>query len=80
MHWKNNNYLLIRWRAKKQDIGVELLNKSEEYITANGYDKIVIGTRKDYITPGIPMNNGAHTFKKTTTFIHEVIVVVLIWA
>lgn len=68
---ENTVYLLcVDKPFQNQGIGTKLLNQSEEYITAKGFDKIVIGAGKDYIMPGIPMNNGAHTFFKKYGYIH----------
>jgi ribosomal protein S18 acetylase RimI-like enzyme len=48
--------------AQNQGIGTRLLLQSEEYISSKGFDKIELGAGKDYIMPGVPMNDGAHKF------------------
>jgi ribosomal protein S18 acetylase RimI-like enzyme len=60
---QNVIYLLCVDKSfQNRGIGAELLKQSENDMVSNGYDKIVIGAGKDYIMPGIPMNNGAHNF------------------
>ncbi len=69
---ENCIYLLIVDPAyQKRGIGTELLVKSEKYIASKGHDKIVIGAGKDYIMPGVPMNNGAHHFFEKNGYIHS---------
>jgi len=54
-----------------ENIKEDLLDKSEKYIKGQGYDKVVLGAGKEYITPGIPMNNNAHEFFKNHGYIHS---------
>lgn len=68
---ENVIYLLCVKKAFQNcGIGTKLLNQSEEYIFLNGFEKAVIGAGKDYIMPGIPMNNGAHNFFKKYGYLH----------
>jgi ribosomal protein S18 acetylase RimI-like enzyme len=56
-------YLLcVDKSAQNQGIGTRLLLQSEEYIASKGFNKIELGAGKDYIMPGVPMNDGAHGF------------------
>ena len=68
----NTIYLLcVDEKIRNRGIGGDLLYRSEQYITVRGFDKIVIGAGKDYITPGIPMKHGAHDFFKKRGYIHS---------
>ena len=69
---KNTIYLLcVRNEHRGKGIGSDLLKKSEAHIKKSGYDKIVIGAGKDYITPGIPMSDNAHVFFMKHGYIHS---------
>jgi len=52
-------------------IGLKLLNQSEDYIRSNGFDKVVVGAGKEFIMPGIPMNNNAHVFFEKNGYVHS---------
>lgn len=68
----NTIYLLCVDRPfQNRGIGTELLNQSEKYAVSHGFNKVVVGAGKDYIMPGIPMNNGAHIFFKEHGYIHS---------
>ncbi|MDR0294215.1 MAG: GNAT family N-acetyltransferase [Oscillospiraceae bacterium] len=70
----NDNTILLLCVEKSfqnRGVGGELLKQSEEYILSNGFHKFVAGAGKDYIMPGIPMNNGAHNFFKKRGYIHS---------
>ncbi len=68
---ENTIYLLCVDRAfQNRGIGTKLLIQSEEYIASKGFNKVTVGAGKDYIMPGVPMNNGAHTFFKKHGYIH----------
>ncbi len=56
---------------QNRGIGSELLRQSETYIASRGFNKIITGTGKDYIMPGVPMNNGVHNFFKKRGYIHS---------
>lgn len=69
---KNTIYLIcVDKPFQKRGIGTELLIKSENYIASNGFNKIVVSEGKDYITPGVPMNNGAHKFFIKRGYVHS---------
>ncbi len=69
---ENTVYLLCIDKAyQNKGIGTELLTKSEEFIRTRGFDKIKLGAGKDYIMPGVPMNNNAHKFFKKHGYIHS---------
>lgn len=68
---KNAIYLLcVDKNFQNRGIGKKLLKQSEEQIAAHDFSKVVIGAGKDYIMPGIPMNNGAHNFFKKHGYSH----------
>jgi len=54
-----------------QGYGTRLLNMSEEHIKAKGFDNVKVGVGKDYIMPGVPMNDGAHGFFKKHGYVHS---------
>ncbi|MDR1692939.1 MAG: GNAT family N-acetyltransferase, partial [Oscillospiraceae bacterium] len=56
---------------RNRGIGSALLIESERFIKANGYDSVVIGAGSDYITPGVPMNRGAHLFFQKRGYRHS---------
>ena len=69
---ENVIYLLcVDINYQNHGIGTKLLRQSEEYITANGYDKVIVGAGNNYIMPGIPMNNGAHKFFAKHGYTHS---------
>lgn len=69
---ENTIYLLcIDKPFQNRGIGTKLLNQSEQYIASNGFKKIIVGAGKEYIMPGIPMNNGAHNFFRKHNYIHS---------
>lgn len=68
----NTIYLLCVDKAfQNMGIGDSLLLQSENYIISKGFKKIVLGTGKEYIMPGVPMNDGAHMFFKKRGYIHS---------
>lgn len=68
----NAIYLLcVSELHRNKGIGTQLLKQSESYIISNGYKKVVLGAGKDYIMPGVPMNNGAHEFFKKHGYVHS---------
>ena len=59
----NTIYLLCVDKAfQHKGIGSKLLKQSEDYIASAGHEKIVLGTGKEYIMPGVPMNRNVHNF------------------
>lgn len=69
---ENTIYLLcVDKPYQNRGIGTKLLYQSEKYIASNGFEKIIVGAGKDYIMPGVPMNNGAHIFFKKHKYIHS---------
>lgn len=46
--------LCVDAEHRNKGIGTKLLERSENAIKANGYDKVVIGNGFDYIMPGVP--------------------------
>lgn len=69
---ENTIYLFcVDRHFQKRGIGTELLTESEKYIISNGFDKITVGAGKDYIMPGIPMNNTAHNFFQKRGYVHS---------
>jgi ribosomal protein S18 acetylase RimI-like enzyme len=48
--------------SRNQGVGTKLLLQSEEYIKSKGFTGTVLGLGKDYIMPGVPMNDNAHEF------------------
>ena len=68
----NTIYLICVDRSfQGRGIGTKLLKESEEYIAAAGFDKIVLGTGKEYIMPGVPMNHGFHRFFEKRGYHHS---------
>jgi len=63
--------LLVDERHKGKGIGTSLLKESEEYVKAQGYDRIKLGVGKDYIIPGVPMNKNAHKFFEKHGYHHS---------
>ena len=64
----NKNTILLLFvyeQYRNNGIGSILLNKSEQIIKENGYDKVILGAGYDYLMPGVP------TSKKYTTSINE---------
>lgn len=57
--------LVVDEKYRNIGIGTELLNKCEETIINNGYDKVILGVGFDYLMPGVP------TSKKYTESVHE---------
>ncbi|MDR2546643.1 MAG: GNAT family N-acetyltransferase [Lachnospiraceae bacterium] len=55
---------------QNQGIGSSLLAKSEAYVIEKGYNDIVIGAGKAYITPGIPKPSGHYRFFEKRGFFH----------
>lgn len=49
--------LVIDKEYRNQGIGTELLNKCEEYIKENNYEKIVLGVGFNYLMPGVPTSD-----------------------
>ncbi len=69
---ENTIYLIcIDKSFQNRGIGTKLLNQSEKYIASKGFNRIIVGVGKDYIMPGIPMNNGAHIFFKKHKYVHS---------
>ncbi len=56
---------------QRQGIGSSLLARSEEYAASKGVKKLTLGTGKEYIMPGVPMNEGAHEFFKKRGYRHS---------
>lgn len=56
---------------QRQGIGSSLLAQSEEYAASKGVSKLTLGTGKEYIMPGVPMNEGAHDFFKKRGYRHS---------
>jgi GNAT superfamily N-acetyltransferase len=54
--------LCVETAFQRKGIGTDLLKQAESYIAARGFDKVILGAGKDYIMPGVPMNNNAHEF------------------
>lgn len=48
--------LCVDTKHRNKGIGTKLLEKSENIIKNNGYNKIIIGAGFDYIMPGVPTN------------------------
>lgn len=68
----NTIYLLcVDKPFQNMGIGNNLLLQSEKYIASQGAKKIILGTGKEYIMPGVPMNDGAHLFFKKRRYIHS---------
>ena len=68
----NTIYLLcVDKEYQNQGIGTGLLEKAESFILSGGFDKVVLGAGKDYIMPGVPMNNGVHEFFIKRGYIHS---------
>jgi len=56
-------YLLCVDRSSRnQGIGASLLLQSEKHIKSKGFTKINLGAGRDFIMPGVPMNNSAQGF------------------
>ena len=69
---ENTIYLLcVDQPYRNRGIGNDLLVQSEKYIASRGFEKIVLGTGKEYILPGVPMNDGAHMFFQKRGYIHS---------
>lgn len=69
---ENCIYLLtVAMPYQNQGLGTELLNQSEKHIISRGFNKVVLGAGKEYIMPGIPMNNGAQMFFEKRGYIHS---------
>lgn len=65
-------YLLcVEDQHRNRGIGTLLLKKSEDYILSKGFENVVLGAGKDYIMPGVPMNNGAHLFFIKNGYTHS---------
>lgn len=63
---KNTILLLIVDKDyRNKGIGTKLLNKCEELIRKNGFDKVILGVGFNYLMPGVP------TSKKFTDSVHE---------
>jgi GNAT superfamily N-acetyltransferase len=55
---ENTIYLLcVEKSSQNQGVGTELLKRSEEHIASNGFNKVILGLKDDYIMPGAPMKN-----------------------
>jgi GNAT superfamily N-acetyltransferase len=68
---ENTIYLLcVAPRFRNCGIGTDLLRQSEEHIRGCGFDKVILGAGKDYIMPGVPMNDNAHEFFKKRGYVH----------
>jgi ribosomal protein S18 acetylase RimI-like enzyme len=68
---ENTIYLLcVTPRFRNRGIGTDLLRQSEEHIHERGFDTVILGAGKDYIMPGVPMNNNAHEFFKKRGYVH----------
>ena len=68
---QNTIYLLcVAKHAQNKGIGTFLLEQSEMYIKSEGFNHIKLGAGKDYIMPGVPMNNDAHEFFKKHGYSH----------
>jgi ribosomal protein S18 acetylase RimI-like enzyme len=56
-------YLLcVDKTSQNQGISTRLLAQSEAFITSKGFNTINLGVGKDYIMPGVPMNDSVHGF------------------
>ena len=68
---QNTIYLLcVAEHAQNKGIGTFLLEQSEKHIADSGFSTIKLGAGKEYIMPGVPMNNGAHEFFKKRGYSH----------
>lgn len=56
---------------RNQGIGSQLLALSEQYAASRGMDRLVLGAGKEYIMPGVPMNQGAHLFFQKRGYRHS---------
>lgn len=56
---------------QNRGIGTALLQESEDYVASSGIQKLVLGTGKEYIMPGVPMNRGAHLFFQKKGYRHS---------
>ena len=63
--------LLVDVSYQGRAVGTSLLKESEEFIKSKGTTKITLGAGKDYIVPGVPMNNNAHLFFKKHGYHHS---------
>jgi GNAT superfamily N-acetyltransferase len=69
---KDTIYLLcVDKPSQNQGIGTRLLLKSEECIKSKGFKKTTLGAGKDFIMPGVPMNDNAHGFFKKFGYAHS---------
>jgi len=69
---ENTIYLLCVDKAfQGRGIGIKLLHDSEKYAASNDSEKVVLGAGRDYIMPGVPMNNGVHNFFMKQGYTHS---------
>jgi len=68
----NTIYLLCVDKAfQNRGIGTGLLRQSEDHIKNCNHKKITLGAGKEYIMPGVPMNNDAHNFFISRGYTHS---------
>lgn len=69
---KNAIYMLCVFEQYRGcGYGASLLEASEAYIKAQGYDKVIVGCGDDYLMPGVPMKYNAHQFFEKYGYIHS---------
>jgi len=69
---RNTIYLLLVDKVyQRQGVGTFLLEESEKYIKSKGFNECKLGAGKEYIVPGVPMNENAHLFFKKHNYVHS---------
>ncbi len=64
-------YLLcVEPEYRGKGIGSKLLERAEEVVLAGGHTRVVVGAGDGYLTPGVPMKEGAHRFFEKRGYRH----------